>query len=378
VTVAELPAASTAVPVTSWPAPSWLSSTGALHEAMPLCASEHSKLTVTSVLFQPAAFGAGSSLATIVGGSASPPVPRIWTVMPLPGLAASSIVSSLETATCTGRSIRLDFWLKSSGPATRTPLSVTVAEETRPYSPPSPPLSICRIQLAPGLETVNERSVLCGCPLLRTKSSGPNTAAVPANPPAGTSPQSRAKAPMRRQQLAMKLDKLRRELELNICSNPPKYAQSLDFLCKYLEVAAQKGRCQEGRSEARLPPDRNFCRSKGFTRQSDHGLFPAGGPRCGKIGQRRFWQPGAPEHASRAGTGRDASAGPAIDLLRCRPRAQEGERQGRHGPALRGECPGARAQAAPPEGRSGPRSGHSRPLCAPHDRPGLSRRDAAS
>ena len=58
-----LPARSTAERVTVCPAPSVLTVTEAGQVAMPLPLSSHVKLTVTSVLFHPAAFGAGEVVA---------------------------------------------------------------------------------------------------------------------------------------------------------------------------------------------------------------------------------------------------------------------------------------------------------------------------
>jgi hypothetical protein len=65
------PALSVQVPEADCPAPSELNVTGALQEAMPERASNPLKLTVTSVLFQPLAFGAGEGLALAVGAVAS-------------------------------------------------------------------------------------------------------------------------------------------------------------------------------------------------------------------------------------------------------------------------------------------------------------------
>src|SRR3989442_12781307 len=65
--VEALPATSTAVPLTTWPAPSVLTVTGSGHRAIPLTASVHVKLTRTSALFQPAAFGDGLTTAVTFG-----------------------------------------------------------------------------------------------------------------------------------------------------------------------------------------------------------------------------------------------------------------------------------------------------------------------
>lgn len=65
--VALLPRESVAVPVTTWFAPSLLTVCGLAQEtggAPP----EHWKVTVTGLLFQPAAFGVGETIATICSG----------------------------------------------------------------------------------------------------------------------------------------------------------------------------------------------------------------------------------------------------------------------------------------------------------------------
>ena len=70
VAVAVLPAVSVAVPVTCWPAPSVDTTTGAGHTAN--LEPVHVNVTVTAVLFHPAAFGAGLAVAVIVSGSVLP------------------------------------------------------------------------------------------------------------------------------------------------------------------------------------------------------------------------------------------------------------------------------------------------------------------
>ncbi len=70
--VAELPAWSVAVPETVWPSPSVVTVTGSGQVAMPLPVSLQRKVTVTSVLFQPAALGAGEAVAWMAGGWLSP------------------------------------------------------------------------------------------------------------------------------------------------------------------------------------------------------------------------------------------------------------------------------------------------------------------
>lgn len=59
VACAVLPARSVAEPETTWPAPSEATVIGGGQLAMPERVSAHVKLTVTSVLFQPAVLGAG-------------------------------------------------------------------------------------------------------------------------------------------------------------------------------------------------------------------------------------------------------------------------------------------------------------------------------
>ena len=64
--VSLLPAASTAVPVADCPAPS-PKFTGVVHDAIPERESEHTKLTATSRLYQPFAFGSRPGAPEIVG-----------------------------------------------------------------------------------------------------------------------------------------------------------------------------------------------------------------------------------------------------------------------------------------------------------------------
>ena len=68
VAVAVLPAWSTAVPATTWLAPSAFTMMGGGQLAMPNPASTQLKLTVTLVLFQPFTFGGGLMAVVIVGG----------------------------------------------------------------------------------------------------------------------------------------------------------------------------------------------------------------------------------------------------------------------------------------------------------------------
>lgn len=68
VVLALFPALSLAVPDAVWPAPSAVSTAGAVQVATPDSASAQTKFTVTSVLFQPKALAAGTRLDEIVGG----------------------------------------------------------------------------------------------------------------------------------------------------------------------------------------------------------------------------------------------------------------------------------------------------------------------
>ena len=88
---AVLPALSVAVPVTTWPWPSVLTSRDAGHVATPDPESLHAKLTWTSVRFQPAALATGDALAVMVGGVVSAAAPKIRTDRWLPGLLRNSM-----------------------------------------------------------------------------------------------------------------------------------------------------------------------------------------------------------------------------------------------------------------------------------------------
>ena len=65
--LAVFPALFTAMPETTWPAPSVLTTTGEGQVAMPELLSEQVKVTVTAVLFHPFEFAAGVATALIVG-----------------------------------------------------------------------------------------------------------------------------------------------------------------------------------------------------------------------------------------------------------------------------------------------------------------------
>ena len=112
-------------------APSVETVTGELQLATPLVAPEHEKVTVTLVLFQPAAFGGGLTEAVIFGGVSS--VPANSMVSPLPGLLRSSTVNVLFLSRVTVRVKRDTCWLKSLSTKIATPLNVMMALDTRSY-----------------------------------------------------------------------------------------------------------------------------------------------------------------------------------------------------------------------------------------------------
>src|SRR3954447_17273288 len=87
-----LPAPSSAVPSTDWPAPSFSSVTGGVQPAMPDSASEQSKVTVTGVLFQPKPLGSGRRLPVMVGGT-----PSIRSVIEWPEAVLSSVLPARST-----------------------------------------------------------------------------------------------------------------------------------------------------------------------------------------------------------------------------------------------------------------------------------------
>jgi len=84
--LALLPALSVAVPLTTWLAPSVVTVTGAGHVATPEELSVQVNVTVTFVLFHPAALDAGETWAVITGGTLSVLALKIWTAICPPGL----------------------------------------------------------------------------------------------------------------------------------------------------------------------------------------------------------------------------------------------------------------------------------------------------
>ena len=142
--LAWFPATSTAVPLTTCPAPSVLTVTGSGHRAIPLRASVHVKLTCTSALLQPAALGAGLTDALMTGGVSSTPTMR--RLIPQPGLARNSTVKRFDLESDTDRSTVAMFWLRSDVPTTFTPFTSTMALDTRQNWPAGkPPLSTRRV-----------------------------------------------------------------------------------------------------------------------------------------------------------------------------------------------------------------------------------------
>src|SRR5215469_17996596 len=109
---AVFPARSAAVPVMIWPAPSWVTVTGGVQEAMPEVLSEQAKLTTTLPLFQPKEFAAGSAEAVMMGRSLSIPSMVITTAVPrrpttsTPIVLDSFSVAGFSTVNTAGRSSR--------------------------------------------------------------------------------------------------------------------------------------------------------------------------------------------------------------------------------------------------------------------------------
>ncbi|OLE36849.1 MAG: hypothetical protein AUG48_06085 [Actinobacteria bacterium 13_1_20CM_3_68_9] len=83
-----LPALSTAVPVTTWLAPSVVTTWSAVQLAIPESASWQSNLTVTSLLFQPFRFATGARTCEMVGGVLSMLTGTLWCVSTLPALSS--------------------------------------------------------------------------------------------------------------------------------------------------------------------------------------------------------------------------------------------------------------------------------------------------
>ena len=103
--------------------------TGFGQDRIPLHASAHSKLTVTSVAFQPAALGGGDAAAVIVGGSRS--TPTIVIVIRLPGSPRTLTTRWLTSESATFFTISGPRRLKSRGETTSTPFRVMAARAAR-------------------------------------------------------------------------------------------------------------------------------------------------------------------------------------------------------------------------------------------------------
>src|SRR5437867_1028778 len=181
-----LPAMSTAVPLTTCPAPSVVTVTGSEQRAIALMASAHVKVTRTSVVFQPAAFAGGLAAAVMRGRSLS--TPMIRSVSPQPGPPRSSTVNTFVVASETRRSITAtlrssssrsfspsrslsvssSLRLKSEGPTTSTPFKPTTALETLQNWPEgSPPLSIRRVYVVDRFRALKLRVTVTGAPVPR-------------------------------------------------------------------------------------------------------------------------------------------------------------------------------------------------------------------
>src|SRR5712691_11549866 len=144
VTLAEaiLPALSTAVPVTTCPAPSVATVTGPVQLAMPEVASAQVNVTMTLVLFQPFAFGGGLAWAVIVGASSS--VPTISTMIAPPGFPWTLTAISLLARRVTGLSRIVVSFLKSLGDRTWMRL-IQIVPDTCPESTSSSPSCSCSL-----------------------------------------------------------------------------------------------------------------------------------------------------------------------------------------------------------------------------------------
>ena len=170
--LALLPALSTAVPETTWVAPSVESVTGAGHVLTPDPASAHANVTVTFVLFQPLALGAGVTAAVIVGGVVSLADMTISTESDVPGRPRSSTSISLAPVrSVIGRSMRAttapDGSRKSAGRIMPMPLSVMTPLVT-------PALVTCSLA-GDGVVTLKLRLTVTGPPEARVNVCGPNT-----------------------------------------------------------------------------------------------------------------------------------------------------------------------------------------------------------
>jgi hypothetical protein len=122
-TVAVFPAVSTAVPTTDWPAVSVVIVTGGVQEAIPLVVLEQVKVTVGLDLFHPAAFGAGLTVAVIVGGTLFAP-PKV----------AANLEERLP-ASKYNRSPTALLWPPQLAPAALVPIRVSILSDSTSVVP---------------------------------------------------------------------------------------------------------------------------------------------------------------------------------------------------------------------------------------------------
>jgi hypothetical protein len=126
--VAVFPALSVAIPTTSCPAVSVEIVTGVVQDSIPLVKSEQVKEMVGSDLCHPAELGAGVTMLVILGRVLS--TPMICRIKLVPGALRNSTDNWLTARRVTGFVISVTLELKSLGPTTVTPLSLTIALET--------------------------------------------------------------------------------------------------------------------------------------------------------------------------------------------------------------------------------------------------------
>src|SRR6187551_755108 len=82
-----------------WPVPSVLTRTGEVQNSIPDRASAHAKVTVTSLLFQPAAFADGDCELLIVGSVLSICTAIDCALSTLPALSVAKKVRGVEPST---------------------------------------------------------------------------------------------------------------------------------------------------------------------------------------------------------------------------------------------------------------------------------------
>lgn len=176
--VAVLPALSVAVPEMIWFAPSVLTRAAGEQAAIPERASEQLNVTVTLLLFHPAALAAGFAVAVMVGGTLSTPIMSTARIPPGAPLTWTSI--SLEASKVTGLSTSTMFWFRSFGATMTTPFTVIVVLETKSVGESvSPPLCTRKVNCVLGFSTVKLSVTVTGAPLPRTYVFGAKTVKVP-------------------------------------------------------------------------------------------------------------------------------------------------------------------------------------------------------